>query len=264
MHWFLAVIALLLILLLAAFRSAARERRLLQRVQRRVAATPAAVWREVFTSIDRAGADDGTPLVMLRPADDRQASWIGGSPDLPADLPWPTTRSGAPAKFVLQVLLQSPPLPENWAGRRVFVFRDESWRIIVCSSRAPARLPRRATMPADHDPHLYLAPVRLPHGAEPCDATTLCQTIPRLEQLLAGRGEEPALLLACALDAMLLIGGAPEWWVPESGRCPDCGQHMRFLFRDEAGISGLEEPYLCVFGCDDHPHRLDGVLAKMG
>jgi hypothetical protein len=250
------------------------------RLRRSAAALTSAARREVLGLIDRAGADDGAPVLLLRPRPETAAdpgSRLFGDPDLPPGEPWPKDASGAPARFLAQVRLHAPPLAPGWADRRVLLFAGAKGTVLARSALpcrappapAPKGIPRGEAIP--------LGAVRLPHAAEaedgrlpPFAPAALCRRVPAVGALLRRHGADPEGLLPYVLVPSIdtfeldpshvsLMGGDPELVrAPHETRCFDCGRPLGFLLQlgDVLGLPG-DAPVVYVYGCDAHPDRVE-------
>lgn len=269
--WFFGCLAV--ILLVTIVRQVLLDVRLSARLRRSAAAVPAATWDAVFASIDRTGAEDPDPVVILRPAGRGGSdSWLGGSPDLPAGLGPPVDGAGRSARFALQLRLRAPPLPRVWDGRRVFVFVDEQWNVIVLGTNAPPSAGVTSTGAGGK----HIAALRLPRVAvqraedrdilPPWDPAVFFPGVPAGMQLLSGYGEDPVRLLITRLHVWGILDDPELTYDGMDCRCVECSAPMRLLFRFELGqLEGLEyreDSLLRVHGCDLHPERLEARLDK--
>jgi hypothetical protein len=277
----LAVIAVAAGLALAV--SVGRHNARRTRLRRSATGLTAATRREVLGLIDRAGADDGTPALLLRPWPESQSdagSRLFGDPDLPPGEPWPKDASGAPARFLAQVRLHAPPLPPAWADRRVLLFGGAKGTVLARTAPpttlppapTPEGVPRAEAIP--------LGTVRLPlgvgveDGRRPSfDPASLLRRLPALRGVLGRHGQDPERLLPYVLvpsidtfelDAshLCLVGGDPELiQVAHEPACFDCHRPLRFLLQlgDLLGLPG-DAPVVYVYGCDAHPERAQAFL----
>lgn len=257
--------------------------RLQARTRAAAATLPASVHREVLDLVDRAGEEDGTTLLLLRPDLDGSrdgSSHLGGDPCLAPGASWPANDAGAPARFLAQVRLESPPLPPPWAGRPVLVFEGPDGGVFArpgatgaTPTQAPAGVPRAAEVP--------ISTLRLPRARAVDDdeddasfaPVPLVRRVPAMRPLLERYGETAEHLLAYVLIPginthevdtfhVCLMGGAPELIQGEhEARCQACAAPMRFLFQlgDVLGIPG-DAPIVYVYGCDVHPERFQAFV----
>jgi hypothetical protein len=244
---------------------------------RLVAQMPDTVRDEVLAAVDRAGMEDGTPVLLLRVVGRTTAdpySKIGGAPSVPRGMMLHSAGLDG-GEFLAQVRLHSPPLPEVWANRVVFLFRDANGELV---SRCGEPLDSAAVAPRARVAiarERMIETLRLPAGdtvdndvgpSPPYDPRSLCRRVPALRQILADYPEAPERLLPHLLvpgihtheiDTFLvsLMGGEPELIQEAHGAaCPRCSQPMTFLFQlgDELELGG-DAPVVYVYGCNDHP-----------
>lgn len=258
----------------AALRHAARRARL----RKAAAGLSASTCREVLGLVDRAGAEDGAPVLLLRPRPDSvadPASRLGGDPDLPPGSPWPRDASGVAAPFLAQLRLQVPPLPAAWTDRRILVFGGAKGTVLAFSAPPVAAPPAPAPKGVRRSEPVPLGVTRLPRvegdGDEvpsPYAPALLLRRVPAVRTLLARHGEPERLLpyvLVRGIDTyeldtsdVILMGGEPELVHGAHGaRCKDCSRPMTFLVQlgDVLALPG-RAPVVYVYGCDAHPDRV--------
>jgi hypothetical protein len=135
------------------------------KTSRLAAAIPGAVRDEVLAAIDRAGMEDGTRVLLLRVVAGKVTdpySRMGGKPLQPKAMTVDLAADDLGA-FLGQVLLRSPPLPEVWSNRVIFLFRDATGKVVAhCAGRADAVVQSGAhTLTAGER---GIEPLRLPPG----------------------------------------------------------------------------------------------------
>jgi hypothetical protein len=277
------VTAALAALVFVIVRSIVLWARLRARTRVAAATIPASVHREVLDLVDRAGEEDGATLLLLRPDPDGPrdgGSHLGGDPCLAPGASWPADDAGAPARFLAQVRLESPPLPPPWAGRPVLVFEGADGDVFArpgATGATPTQAPESAPGAAE----VPIRTLRLPRvqavDDDEDDASfapvPLVRRVPAIRPLLEGYGAAAEHLLSYVLIPginthevdtfhVCLMGGAPQLIQGEhEARCQACAAPMRFLFQlgDVLGIPG-DAPIVYVYGCDAHPERVQAFV----
>ncbi len=245
--------------------------------------------------IDRIAAAGGAnpPFTLLLPWEDPPAgvdaaiaSRLGGVPYAEAGDTWPALESdwdgsyqaGAPAPFLLQVLLDHPGLGPVWQGRLLTIYLrvgDEPFTVRAYRTPSPGR---RRELTGGSDPLPTLGLRAVPSPVRP-DGEALLESVPGLADELRRHHPDPRRLLVQVLRPeyysaeieafdLAFVGGTPE---PVQGieelvpgpACPDCGKPMRFLLQFGDFVPGIhlgDTGTGYVYGCDDHPDRLGSAV----
>lgn len=257
------------------------------RVRRIYSRLPPKVVNDILALIEQSAAS-GPSVTLLRLSEGLEydrgyllESHVGGLPYAEAGDEWPQgTPEGEPAKFLLQVRIDTPLLGEQWRGRLIVAFLVFDYEQIV-RSYSPStenyipleekRLPR-TSIQLRH----FQMPVESIEEMTPMPPGALVEAIPEIKNRLRPYTSDFVGVLSQVLRPnffgynleapdLAYIGGEPSYIQEphEPPQCDQCNKPMRFLLQFGEVIPGLQmadSGVYTVYGCDDHPERCCGYI----
>lgn len=247
---------------------------------------PKNVKERVLDLIEEAAGE--TPLITYLLLDDQPCSQpeapvqshVGGLPYAESGETWPAHRNAVPRRFLLQVRLDQPSLPQQWQGRLIALYFVLDSEQIVRSYAAPS-LQKYAPISSSIPPFKCVRLRSLPFPAASKDDPTpmsparICEYIPEIQNLLSPFTRDCSGLLSQILrpnvygydleaPEIAYQGGSPMLIQnPHDPACDHCKGPMRFLFQFGELIPGLQLADAgvgYVYGCDHHPDHCKAFI----